>query len=150
VRWMLIVPLLVGAATVVQGGLNRLVSDKWGLAATILFNNAVLLVISIGVWAVVAGAPGLFPAFFADRGGWGDIRWWWIIPALAGLVIVGGIPWAISRLGALAVLVGIVAAQMVVGLAWDAVMEGQPVTALRFGGAALAVAGVALASWQSG
>lgn len=149
-RWMLLVPLLVGAATVLQGGLNRMVSDKWGLAATVLFNNLVLAVISIGVWGIVRGAPTLFPTFFGDRGSWGDLRWWWIVPALCGLVIVGGIPWAISRLGALTVLVGIVAAQMVVGLVWDAWVEGQPATVLRIVGAALAVGGVALASYKAG
>lgn len=149
-RWMLIVPVLVGASTVLQGGLNAVVSERWGLAATVLFNNAAILVMSLALWVGVWAAPSYFPAFFVDRGAWSDVRWWWLVPALCGLVIVGGIPWAMDRLGALPVLVGIVAAQMVGSLIWDAVVYGEPIRWMRLAGAALAVAGVALASWPSG
>jgi transporter family-2 protein len=71
-----------------------------------------------------------------------------MVPAFGGVIIVAGIPWAIARLGALPVLVGIVASQMVVGLLWDALVEGQPITALRVVGATLAVAGVFVAGWR--
>jgi transporter family-2 protein len=148
VRVLYVVPLLVGAATVVQGGLNRLVADKWGLAPTVLWNNAWILVLSLAFWIIVRSAPGSFPDLFVGKGAWADIRWWWMVPAFGGVIIVAGIPWAIARLGALPVLVGIVASQMVVGLLWDALVEGQPITALRVVGATLAVAGVFVAGWR--
>lgn len=145
-RWMILVPLLVGAATVLQGGLNRIVSERWGLAATVVFNNTAIVALSIALWMVVRLSPNIFPVFFNDRGAWADVRWWWFFPAVCGVIIVAGIPWAMARLGAVPVLVGIVAAQMVVGIAWDFWVESQPITLYRVGGAALAVAGVALAS----
>lgn len=149
-RWMLLIPLLVGASTVVQGGLNAIVSSRWGLAATVVFNNAIILALSVLLWGLVLVAPHWFPAFFADKGSWSDVRWWWLVPALGGLVIVGGIPWAMDRLGALPVLIGIVAAQMIGGLLWDALVLGQPIQWMRVGGASLALAGVVLASWPTG
>lgn len=149
-RWMMIVPVLVGAATVIQGGLNAIVSERWGLAATVLFNNAVIVLLSVGLWGAVYLAPSAFPDFFTDRGAWSAFRWWWLIPAVCGLIIVGGIPWAMAKLGALPVLVGIVAAQMIGGLIWDAVVAGEPVSWMRVAGAALAVGGVTLASWPAG
>ena len=148
-RWMLVVPLLVGAATVVQGGFNRWVSEQWGLASMLVLNNLILLLLSVGLWAVVVGAPGWFPDFFADRGQWLDVRWWWAIPAVAGLIIVGGIPWAFSRLDAVVVIVGIVVAQLVGAFLWDTLVDGKPIEWLRVAGAALAIAGVVLASWPT-
>jgi len=92
----------------------------------------------------------MFPSFFADKGAWGDLRWWWFVPALAGLIIVGGIPWAFARLGALQVVVAIVAAQVIGGLLWDALVVGEPVQWMRVGGAVLTLGGVVLASWPTG
>jgi len=150
VRWMMVVPLVVGASTVLQGGLNAWVSERWGLAATVVFNNAVILALSVGLWAAVWASPGWFPTFFADRGAWTDVRWWWLVPAIGGLIIVGGIPWAFARLSAVQVLVGIVGAQMVCGLLWDALVMQQPVPWMRIAGAALTLGGVVLASWPTG
>lgn len=149
-RWIFVVPILVGIATVVQGALNASVSRQWGLASTVVANNTVILGLSVVLWALVRYLPGWFPEFFGDRGTWMQFEWWWAIPAICGLVIVGGIPWAMDRMGALPVMVGIVGAQMVGGLLWDWIVDGAAPSWTRIAGAGLAVAGVILASWPSG
>lgn len=143
-RWMVLLPGLLGLAAVLQAGLNRQVMDAWGLAHAALLNTLVLLA-AVGALLLVAKLrPGALPDLFQVRGGWAEVRWWWLLPGLCGFALVTCIPFAIPKLGAFPVFLGILAGQLVASLAWDALMEGRPLTLPRIFGALLAVAAVAL------
>jgi transporter family-2 protein len=145
-RWITLFPALLGVAAVLQGGLNRQISTHWGLAGATLFNTVVLLGASLVLLILVRFRPDWFPPFFALKGGLAAISWWWLLPGLCGLALVGGIPWAISRVGAFPVFLGLLGGQMVTSLAWDAFVEGHPVTVIRILGAGLALLG----AWMVG
>lgn len=145
-RWFTVFPALLGVAAVLQAGLNRQISTHWGLAGATLFNTVVLLGASLALVVLVRIRPELFPSFFTLKGGLGAIRWWWLLPGLCGLALVGGIPWAISRVGAFPVFLGLLGGQMVMSLLWDALVEGHPVTVIRILGAGMAL----LAAWMVG
>lgn len=143
-RWMVLLPGLLGLAAVLQAGLNRQIMGSWGLAQAALLNTLVLLA-AVGLLLLVAKLrPGALPDLFQARGGWGEARWWWLLPGLCGFALVTCIPFAIPKLGAFPVFLGILAGQLIASLAWDAAMEGRPLTVSRVCGALLAVAAAAL------
>jgi uncharacterized membrane protein YdcZ (DUF606 family) len=141
VRLVIVVPLLVGVATVLQGTLNRWLMDRWGLAAAVCVSSVVFGVVSVTVLGAAWARPHWFPRSFAPTGSLSDLSWWFVLPGLFGLVIVFGAPWAIGQLGAARVFVAIVAAQMGASLVWDALAEGIPPTTTRIAGVMLAVVG---------
>ncbi len=144
----LLIPLAVGAMTVLQGTLNRQMSESMGLGSAIFLNSVVVVALVPAFYALVRAQPSWLPAIFAGSPDLSRVAWWMIVPGIFGFCIIAGIPWAISRVGAARVFVGIVVAQLVVSLLWDALVAGQPVTLARGGGAALAVIGVILATWD--
>jgi transporter family-2 protein len=144
-KLLVFLPILIGLASVLQGALNRKVAAVWGLTPALAFNTAVLSVALLvyGLWERAHPEA----AFIRGSGfSWSGLRWWYFLPGLFGLVLILGIPFGISRLGAASVFVGIVAAQIVGSLAWDVAFEAKPLTLLRAGGAALAIVGAWIAS----
>jgi Uncharacterized protein conserved in bacteria len=141
-----IVPLLVGASIVLQGGLNRVLAGRIGLAPTVVVNAAVFAVACGAMWGLSAARPDWFPAGFAPSGERWQPKLWHVVPGLCGAVIVVGVPWAIGSLGATRVFITVVVAQVVGSALWDALVEGAAPSAMRLVGCGIAVAGVALAS----
>ena len=142
--WM--VPVVVGLAVVLQGGFNRQVSAHWGLATTVLVNGIVFLVVSLLLWGAMKLRPDFLPREFLPPEQGGAVAVWRVIlPGVFGVVIVTGLPWAITRMGALGAVLVLLVTQLVVSMVWDAVVEGVPVQPLRVVGAALALAGAWLA-----
>ena len=139
-------PVFLGIAAVIQGGLNRQISDQWGLASAVLFNTLVMLVFTALLLIIAKWKPELLPEFFRMRGGLAAFRWWYLIPGLCGLALVVGIPFVIQRVGAFPVFLGILGGQMVMSLAWDALVEHRPLTSLRLAGAGMAI----LSAWLVG
>lgn len=147
-NWFFALPLMVGTVTVLQGVLNRQMGSAMGLGSAILFNCIVSFVVSVVFYGVVRQFPDLLPQGFAGSLSFSKLAWWMILPGLFGFGIVAGIPWAISKLGAARVFVGIVVAQMVVSMAWDRVVGHKPLTWTRLLGVALAIVSVILVSLE--
>lgn len=143
-----IISVLLGFAAVFQGGINRHASGKFGLTPVILLNNAIIFVAGIVLFVAVKYLPASFPDFFKAKLTPGSFSWWYILPGLLGLALVTGIPFAISKIGALRVFIGIVTGQMIISIIWDAALEGIPITGIRITGAILAVISVMLLSWK--
>ena len=148
-RFLVLLPGFLGFAAVLQGGLNRQISGQWGLSTAALFNALVLCCAAGFLFWMTRSQPEMLPEFFRSRGGWSTFRWWFILPGLFGMALVVGIPWAISRVGAFPVFMGILAGQLITSLAWDAVMEQKPLTLIRLAGATLAFLGAYLVSRQN-
>jgi transporter family-2 protein len=140
------VPVLVGLAVVLQGGFNRQVSAQWGLATTVLVNGIVFLGVSVLLWAVMRVRPELLPREFLPPQSGGAVGAWRVLlPGFFGVVIVTGLPWAISRLGALGAILILLVTQLAVSMVWDALVEGVPIHPSRVAGAGLALVGAWLA-----
>ena len=147
-NWMLTIPIVVGAMTVLQGGLNRQLGGTMGLAAAVLLTCAVTTVIGAALYGWVRFAPDSAPEFFQGDFRWASLRWWMIIPGICGFAVVIGIPWAIPQLGAAKVFVGIVAAQLLGSVLWDALFEDRTPTTLKIVGVVTTLIGVLIASWD--
>ena len=140
----ILLPLILGTFIVLQGAFNRRISAENDLASTVLLNSSVLLAASV-VFYLVARASQ--PEGGPGTTGFG-FRAWYILPGLLGFGIVAGVPWGIERFGALKVFVGLIAAQLVASLAWDAAIELRPVTLVRAGGSLIAFLSAALVIWK--
>lgn len=138
----ILIALMVGIIAVFQGTINRLVSEDLGLSKAVHLNNIVVFIIGILFFYVVRFFPQWFPAFIRPKDGWGHLSWWYIIPGLCGFAIVAGVPYAISKLGALRVFIVIVAAQVITSIIWDYYKEGIPVTSTRLIASVLAILSV--------
>ncbi len=139
-----LVAFALGCIAVVQASLNRRIAGQIGLAPAVLLNGVIVACCAGAFY--LAARRGLVSGVVAGASGF---KWWWLIPGVFGFALITGLPWAIARVGALQVFVAAVAAQMLASLAWDALVEGIPVNALRATGAAVCVAGVALALYGS-
>ena len=148
-RFSLLLPLYLGFASVLQGGLNRTLAKNWGLAGAALLNSLVLGFIGLLVFFVARGTPTRLPEIFRDPGtAFSNFSWWYLLPGLLGFSLVAGIPMALSRLGALQTFVVLIASQILASMAWDAFAEGKPVTLARVAGAVLAFLGAALVNFK--
>lgn len=150
-RLISLVPLLCGLAVVAQAGLNRRFAGQWGLLSAVLMNMVVATVATFAVYLVARSVPGLWPEAAAP-GGVGRLfdgfTFWHLLPGLCGVLIVVGMPAAISRLGAVQSALLLMAAQLLTSLVWDAMVEGRPATLARVVGSAVAFAGAAIAVWK--
>lgn len=138
----------LGMCAVLQGGINRYAAIKWGLTPVILLNNLVIFIAGIILFFLVKTKPAVFPSFFKSHGTF-EFSWWYLLPGLLGLCLVAGIPFVISKIGALRVFVGIVAGQMILGMVWDYFAEGIPLSATRIAGALFALIGVVMLAFKN-
>ena len=140
---VILIPLCLGAGAVAQAAMNRLIAERSGLALAAILNTSVAVACSLGLLTYClasAQRTGLLRVSFDAA----SFRAWWLLPGLFGFSIVVGLPWAVSKAGALPTFVSLVAAQMVTSALWDRVAYGVPLNASRTVGAVLAVASVLL------
>ncbi|MBI4126293.1 MAG: DMT family transporter [Deltaproteobacteria bacterium] len=147
--WILVMTVAIGVSTILQGGLNRQMMNRWDLGLIVLFNGLVYAVISLLCMVLARISPSLLPDIFHPREGIASCSWWYWIPAACGFLIVAGMPVVIVKLGAFRMIVIVVAVQLVASLIWDMVVEKTPMTFLRVAGAVLAFGGVILANLKT-
>lgn len=145
-----ILALAVGLSVVLQGGWNRQLAEEQGLAGAGLMNGLVFLGACVAFYVFARWRPDALPlALRAPDTPHDFLQWRAFLPGLLGAVIVFGIPWSMTRLGALVVILLVLSAQLVAALVWDLLVEGIAPTAWRVAGSAVALAGAALATWKS-
>lgn len=138
-----ILPLLVGMAGILQGGINKNMSDTLGLAHALLLGNFFVLIYTFLLYFGVMKTPEFFPDFFRVKTHLLSFKWWYLIPSICGFIIVLGIPVGISQLGAVKVAVLIVAAQMVTSIVWDIFVEKLPINTMKATGVLFSLLSVA-------
>ena len=144
--WAAILSILIGCSTVLQGGFNRQIAIQCGLAGAVLLNAFFYTGAAILLFWVSKKFPQFVPNLFHDKGTFTQFSWWFLIPGLCGFLIVVGAPIVIAKIGAFKLVLGVVAAQLVLGLLWDVTMEHIPATATRIAAAVLAFIRVLLVS----
>ena len=127
-------------AGVLQGGLNRIIANKWGLPTAILMSGCFVALFSIALWAYASRTQD-FTGF--------KFEWWYIFPSVCGFFLILAMPWCIAQIGAMKAFLCILVGQMVLSMAWDHFVENISVDVYRVAGAGLAVAGLVLASFKS-
>lgn len=131
-----------GFAGVLQSGLNKKIAEKTGLAFTLNFGNFVVLLAGAILLSVV---PAIYHGEFARLVKFkirGDLfQWWYVVPGLLGLFFIVTAPFAITKIGALKVFVGIICAQTIGSFMWDLWIEKLPVDSWRIAACGLTLLG---------
>jgi len=146
--WALALGAMIGLGTVLQGGLNRRIAGAAGLTQAALLNAVITLVVVAVLVLIVRLAPQRFPEFFRSRGWPEDAAWWYVLPGVCGVLIVVGVPLAISRIGASKTFLLMMSFQMLGSLFWDASIEAKPINLARVIGVALAFLGSAIVAFR--
>ena len=135
---LILLALLSGVASTLQGHANGVLSLRVGLAPTILLNALIVLAGATVGWLLFGRGQPVAP----------DRPWWLHLGGVYGLVIIVGAAVAFPRLGAGSTMALFVAAQLVAALALDHFgATGVPVTPARLLGALLLVLGAGLVLW---
>jgi transporter family-2 protein len=141
-NWSMLIPLLIGCVSILQGTLNRQVATHIGVAQATLITNAVTFMICIGFYFVVKSMPHLVPEFFQVKAPITTYKWWFILPPIFGFCIIAGMPFAFAKLGAVKVTVLLVAAQMATSVVWDIYVEDIGINLMKFAGIIFAIISV--------
>jgi bacterial/archaeal transporter family-2 protein len=144
----LILSVALGGIAVIQAGINRQIIGKWGIAPGVVLNNLVIFILGLLLYLVVRLYPDFFPSNMRLESEFTQLKWWYLIPGLCGLCLVGGIPVLMGKIGAAKVFVAIIVGQLLLSLLWDMVHESIPLTLTRTLGAVLAIIGVVLVNWK--
>jgi transporter family-2 protein len=133
------VAVLAGIAAACQGSANGALTDRGGLAPTLLLNSLVVLAGSLMLF--VSTGPRTLSGLWSAP-------WTHYIGGICGLVIVAAMSLVVPRIGNATALALIVLGQCGMGLVIDHFgllgMQTIPLNASRIGGAVLLVAGVVL------
>lgn len=141
---IMLLPLFIGCAGILQGTINRQVATHIGVAQASLITNAVTVLICIAFYTLVKANPSLVPDFFQVKAPLTTYKWWFIFPPIFGFCIIAGIPFAFAKLGAVKVTVLLVAAQMVTSVVWDIFVEDIGINLMKFAGILFALISVVL------
>ncbi|MDO9181193.1 MAG: DMT family transporter [Bacteriovorax sp.] len=122
-NWTILLPLLIGCCGILQGTFNRQISTTIGVTQAALITNIGSLGICLFFYFYVKNFSNSLPDFFQIKAPLTTYKWWYIFPPIFGFLIIAGIPFAIAKLGAVKVTVGLIAAQMITSIIWDFVVE---------------------------
>ena len=122
-NWTILLPLFIGCFGILQGAFNRQIATTIGVTQATLITNIGTLIICLFFYFFVKSFSHLFPDFFQIKSTLSTYKWWYIFPPIFGFLIIAGIPFAIAKLGAVKVTVGLIAAQMVTSIIWDMFVE---------------------------
>jgi uncharacterized membrane protein YdcZ (DUF606 family) len=139
-----LIPLTLGIAAVLQSALNRRISVHLGFPKAVMLTNLIAFVCAFALSQVLRSMPSLFPPGFSAQQPLLRASWWYVVPGLCGFAFILGMPLAFGRLGVFQSLLLLIGSQLVVGLFWDQLVEGRPVTPLRIVGALITLFGAVL------
>jgi transporter family-2 protein len=122
--WTLLFPFFLGCIGILQGAINRQIANTIGVTQATLIGNIGTIILCLVFYFAVKSYSSLFPDFFHIRAPFATYKWWFVFPALFGFLIVAGMPFAIAKLGAVKVTVGLISAQMITSVLWDILVEG--------------------------
>lgn len=131
-NWTILLPLFIGCFGILQGALNRQISTTIGVTQAALITNIGTVIICICFYFFVKAFSNIIPEFFQIKAPITTYKWWYIFPPIFGFLIIAGIPFAIAKLGAVKVTVGLIAAQMVTSIVWDMMVEDISLNLMKF------------------
>ncbi len=142
------VPIILGAAVVIQGILNLKIGKAIGLLTAVLVNALVFFVLSGILFLLSYLRPQFFPLILRPPSSplkgllmTGEpSAWMYGIPGFCGFLLVLGVPFAIHSLGPSRTFVILISAQIAFSVIFELAVQSN-LNPWKFVGASLAMAG---------
>lgn len=138
-KWIYVIPLLIGILGILQGALIKNVALEIGVAHAVLITMTIYFLLGIGLFIAISNNPQILPAFYAVKFPLTFIKWWYFLPGLLGFFIVLFFPQAMNQLGAVKVTILIIAGQIITSTLWDYFIEHISLTPFKFLGIIFAI-----------
>jgi transporter family-2 protein len=142
----ILIPIILGIVGILQGTINRQVANYIGVAQATLITNMATVIICTLFYFYAKNYAETLPSIFQIKAPFSTYKWWFIFPPIFGFLIVAGMPFAFSKLGAVKVTVLLIAAQMLTSVLWDMFVEGLELNLLKISGIIFAILSVAMIS----
>lgn len=133
------IPFILGMVGILQGAFYRRISDSIGLTHAVLIGNNFAMLLTIPIVYLIYKNPGWVPEFFHFKSPLPQLKWWYLVPGFFGILIVFGLPLAISKVGAVKSTVMIIVAQIMTSVIWDLLFEKIPLQSTKVIGMILAL-----------
>lgn len=138
-KWIYLIPLLIGILGILQGALLKNVSVEIGVAHATLITMAIYFFLGVVLFFLVRSNPQIVPAFYAVKSPLTYFKWWYLIPGIIGFFIVLFFPQAMHSLGAVKVTILIIGGQIITSTLWDFFVDKIPFTSFKFLGLLFAI-----------
>lgn len=138
-----LIPVIIGALSIFQPILNRIMLEGRGLSFAVWLNSFVLFCIATLLLLVAHYWAERFPDYMRPRFS-GETMWWYVIPGMIGFTLVFFLPLVIRSIGAFPAMMGLLLGQLVASFLYDALSSQKPITAARLIGLVLALGGAYL------
>lgn len=143
----ILIPIVLGLAAVLQSGLNRNISQHFGLLKTTFINACVFLAAT----ALILAFSMMMKSqnqLLELKGTMSEFRLWHILPALFGVALVIGLPYSFIKIGAAQTFILVIGAQLLSSALWDQWVEDIPITMTKLLGLSIAFVGVIVFNWK--
>jgi len=137
---LIVLALVMGIASAVQGASNGALSGRIGLSSAVLLNALVVFGVALAAWLATPRGEGSLAGH----------PWYLYLGGLYGLTIIAGAAYAFPRLGPGPTTALMVSAQLATALTLDHLglpKEKLAVTPLRLVGVAFLIVGALLVLW---
>ncbi len=136
-----VLPAILGFAVVLQSGMNRKIAGLYTLPIATLLNCLILTSLGVGVyWLSRRLSTGESGETFVRA--LSKFQWWYVVPGACGFALITGLPYSVSRIGAMKTFLVFLVAQIIFSLLWDAYFEGYVISTAKILGMAIALLGV--------
>jgi transporter family-2 protein len=133
--------ITIGVARLMQGNLNAIIVDAWGIGGASLLNGIMFSATTTILFAIVrlATIRDLAPNPGRPRG-----AWWFVFPGLLGATVVVLLPISIILLGSLTTFIIVILGELLTAAVYDALFEGKPISLPRILGLLFVFGGLAV------
>ncbi len=121
-----IIPLILGAFSILQAGINKQISYKLGFLHTTFIGNTLTFLICLAIFVVGRMWGSEAPSYLRSKESLFHFEWWYLFPAFCGFSLVFLLPLAFQKIGAVKVTIGMIAAQMITSALWDYYVDHLP------------------------
>lgn len=138
-KWVYLIPLIIGVLGIFQGALLKNMALEIGMAHATLIGATITFLLSVGLFFLVRSNPQILPDFYVIKQPLNVFRWWYLIPGLITIFILLFFPKAMYELGAVKVTILVVAGQIIFSTFWDFFMENISFTLFKLLGILFAI-----------
>jgi len=131
----------IGVARLMQGNLNALIVDSWGIGGASLLNG-IMFSATTTILFLISRMCTIMD--LSPNPGSPKLKWWMVFPGFLGATVVVLLPISIILIGSLTTFIIVILGEILTAAIYDAVFESKPISIPRIVGLLVIFAGLAV------